>query len=64
MAKAIRKCKVCGREYEACRTMREYDGMFRWQDVACCPEHGSQYLERVLAARAKAADRASRPDNT
>jgi len=50
MPKAIKKCRVCGKEYEACRTFR-YDGIFRWQDVACCKEHGSQYLAEVMAAR-------------
>lgn len=52
MAKAMRTCKVCGKEYEYCKTFRPTVG-FRWQDVACCPEHGSIYLARVLAAREK-----------
>ena len=26
--------------------------MFRYQDVACCPEHGAEYLAQVEAARA------------
>lgn len=52
MPKAIKKCKVCGKDYEACRTFRS-DGVFRWQDVACCREHGLQYLDKVLAERAK-----------
>ncbi len=50
MAKAIRKCRVCGAEYEYCHTFKPGDG-FRWQDVACCPEHGSEYFRRVLEAR-------------
>lgn len=52
MPKAIKKCKVCGKEYEACRTFRTSD-VFRWQDVACCREHGIEYLNKVLEARAK-----------
>lgn len=52
MATATKKCKVCGVEYPYCKT--EYKpGVFRYQDVACCPEHGSEYLAQVEAARAK-----------
>lgn len=50
MPKSIKKCKVCGKEYEACRTFRA-GSVFRWQDVACSPEHGSQYFAEVLASR-------------
>lgn len=56
MPKAKKKCKVCGKEYEACRSFRS-DGAFRWQDVACCREHGEEYLQEVLAARAKEEER-------
>lgn len=52
MPKAVKKCKVCGKEYEACRTFR-HDNAFRWQDVACSPEHGAEYFAAVLAAREK-----------
>lgn len=51
MAKVIKVCKVCGKEYEACRTLKPNDGAFRWQDVACCREHGSIYLEAILKSR-------------
>lgn len=53
MATATRKCKVCGCEYEYCHTQRLVAGVFRWQDVACSPEHGQEYLERVIASRSK-----------
>lgn len=53
MAKATRICKVCGREYEYCHTARQTAGGFRWQDVACSPEHGSIYFARVLESRSK-----------
>lgn len=52
MAKATKICKVCGSEYEYCHTVRRVPGVFRWQDVACCPEHGSTYLARIAASRA------------
>ncbi len=53
MATATKVCKVCGREYPYCKTERKVAGVFRWQDVACCAEHGNIYLERVLASRSK-----------
>lgn len=45
-----RVCKVCGKEYEACRTPNP-TGMFRWQDVACCKEHGEQYIAEIMKSR-------------
>lgn len=50
MAKSIRKCKVCGKEYEYCKTWLSVD-KFRWQDVACSPECGAIYFSKVEAAR-------------
>lgn len=55
METATRKCRVCGAEYEYCHTLRTVAGVFRWQDVACCPEHGSEYLALVMASRQKPA---------
>lgn len=52
MATATKKCRVCGKEYEACRTLRRVAGVFRWQDVACSPECGRVYLSKVEASRA------------
>lgn len=51
MATATKICKVCGKEYEYCHTNRSVAGVFRWQDVACCPEHGSIYLARIVESR-------------
>ncbi len=50
MPKGTRKCKVCGAEYEYCKTNRP-TGIFRYQDVACSPEHGSIYFARILESR-------------
>lgn len=54
MATATRKCKVCGCEYEYCHTNRRVAGVFRWQDVACCAEHGSIYFAQIMESRSKA----------
>ena len=51
MATATKICKVCGKEYEYCHTFRKDGNIFRWQDVACCPEHGSIYFAKVLKSR-------------
>lgn len=52
MATAIKVCRVCGKEYEACHTLKRIAGVFRWQEVACSPECGSTYLAKIEASRA------------
>ena len=51
MEKATKICKVCGKEYEYCHTASRIAGAFRWQDVACSPEHGSIYFAKVMESR-------------
>lgn len=51
MAGAIKRCRVCGKEYEACRSAKQVDGVYRWKDVACSPECGQIYLARILESR-------------
>lgn len=51
MATGTKICKVCGKEYACCKTLRRIEGIFRWQDVACSVEHGQIYLDSVLKAR-------------
>lgn len=51
MATGTRICRVCGMEYKYCKTNRR-EGIFRWQDVACSPEHGAIYFARIEASRA------------
>ena len=53
MPKAIKKCRVCGKEYEMCHTARSSTVTFRWQDVACSPECGAIYLAQIKASREK-----------
>lgn len=49
---SMQKCRVCGKEYEACHTLRPASNIFRWQAVACSPECGEIFLARILASRA------------
>lgn len=48
----ILKCRICGKEYEACRSAKRVAGVFHWQDVACSPEHGATYLDLIRKSRA------------
>lgn len=51
MTKSKKKvCKVCGTPYKACLTVRK-NNTFRWRDVACSPECGSEYLKRIRISR-------------
>lgn len=51
MASAIKVCRICGKEYEACRSANRTAGVFRWQEVACSPECGTAYLEKINESR-------------
>ena len=52
MAKAIKTCRVCGKDYEYCHSFGNADdNIYRWQDVACSPECGNIYFARVLRSR-------------
>lgn len=53
MPKYIKTCRICGKEYEACRSSRKNDNIFRWQDVACSIECGMKYLEKIEKSRKK-----------
>ena len=50
MEKGIRVCKICDKEYPYCKTERPV-GLYRWQDVACCPEHAAIYFEQIAISR-------------
>ena len=50
MPTGSRKCKVCGKEYPYCKTVHN-DNIFRYQDVACCPQHGSIYFAKIMKSR-------------
>ena len=47
----MKECRVCGKVYEACASAAKPGQVFRWQEVACSPECGAEYLRRVQEAR-------------
>lgn len=51
MANSTRICKICGKEYPYCKTELKDGNIFRWQDVACCHEHGTEYFALIAASR-------------
>lgn len=51
MGSTFKKCRVCGKEYEACRSANRGASVFRWQEVACSPACGSVYLKRINESR-------------
>lgn len=51
MSENIKKCRVCGKEYVACRSAKRGAGIFRWQEVACSPECGVIYLQQINKSR-------------
>lgn len=63
MAKAKLICRVCGNEYESCKT-RAVDNTFRWQDVSCSPECGAEYLRRIQESRCLKTEKADDNANT
>lgn len=50
MAKVDKICRVCSRSYKACQTA-QIANTFRWQDVACSPECGAEYLRKIRLSR-------------
>ena len=51
MPKQTKICRVCGATYEACNSVRTGDKAFNWREVACSPECGMVYLEKIAASR-------------
>ena len=51
MANVKKACRVCGKDYEPCRSAKIAPGVFHWQEVACSPECGAEYLRLVMEAR-------------
>lgn len=58
MTSAKMTCRVCGKEYEPCRTATRRPNVFHWQEVACSPECGAIYLQRIIESRKPAEESA------
>ena len=49
---AIKKCRVCGKEYSACKnSSRNPEKKLRWQEFACSAECGNEYFAQIRASR-------------
>lgn len=46
-----KQCRVCGKDYEPCHSTKLQPGVFRWREVACSPECGAIYLQRIQESR-------------
>lgn len=53
MTNQTKICRVCGKEYEACHSVRTGAKVFNWREFACSPECGAKYLRMVESARRK-----------
>lgn len=53
MSKPMKVCRVCGKQYAACSSIRTGSAVFNWREVACSPECGQAYLKRVKDSREK-----------
>ena len=62
MATVIKTCKVCGKEYEYCYTNRP-SGLYRWQDVACSPECGTEYFRQIAISRGELVEEPSKAES-
>ena len=51
MPEQTKICRVCGATYKACNSIRSGSKTFNWREVACSPECGMAYLDRVTTSR-------------
>lgn len=51
MPKVTKNCRCCGKEYKVCPDTKTVPGVFKWQDVACSPECGEEYLRKINESR-------------
>lgn len=51
MPKQTKVCRVCGKTYESCKSIKTGSGVFNWREMCCSPECGQIYFQRVQDAR-------------
>ena len=58
MASTILKCRVCGKEYNACLSAKSIDTVFKWKRVACSEECGAAFVTAILKSRGQLQEQA------
>ena len=53
---ATKICRVCGKEYVPCRSIRPEDKTFNWRVVTCSPKCGEEYFRQVAVARGEVSE--------
>ena len=56
-----KQCRVCGKDYEPCRSVALQNGVFRWREVSCSPECGAIYLRRIQESRGLISSEVKKP---
>lgn len=56
MPKHIKTCRVCGKQYSSCKSIRTGSPVFNWREVACSHECGEIYLQSIIESRSKPRD--------
>lgn len=56
MPKRTKVCRVCGKTYESCRSIKPGSGVFNWREMCCSPECGQIYFQRVEEARTSSSE--------
>lgn len=51
MPKQTKVCRVCGKTYESCRSIKTGSSAFNWREMCCSPECGQIYFRCVQEAR-------------
>ena len=49
--KATLRCRVCGKKYKVCNSVKPGVGIFNWREVACSPDCGAKYLAAIMESR-------------
>ena len=60
MPDEMAQCRVCGKEYKMCRTVKTVRGAYDWRRVACSPECGAAYFAEIQRTRAAAEKKSKR----
>lgn len=62
MAK-LAECRVCGKPYKICINCGRSGSGYNWRRVACSPECGDIYLQRIIESRQEKPDEEALQEN-